>query len=180
MAAERTIDALNQFELYPVLGQVGAVLQISQSPVFMAIAVLIVLALLYAGMRPAAVVPGRLQAAAEIAMSSSIILLLRRSGRKGRHSSPRLRDFLLHSGGNYLGLLPYSFTFTSHIVITLALALMVFAVSILASLRYQGLGFFTHFMPEGAPKLLAPLLIPIEIISFLSRPSAFPSGFLRI
>ncbi|XAO71084.1 MAG: F0F1 ATP synthase subunit A [Acetobacteraceae bacterium] len=173
MAAERTIDALSQFELYPVLGQVGAALQISQSPVFMAIAVLIVLALLYAGMRPAAVVPGRLQAAAEIGYEFIHNLAVETIGPKGTTFLPFVfAIFFFILTGNYLGLLPYSFTFTSHIVITVALALMVFAVSILASLRYQGFGFFTHFMPEGAPKLLAPLLIPIEIISFLSRPAS--------
>ena len=72
--------------------------------------------------------------------------------------------------GNLLGLLPYSFTYTSHIAITAGLAVMVIIVVTVVALRIHGLHFFTYFFPEGAPKLLAPLIIPIEVISYLSRP----------
>ena len=72
--------------------------------------------------------------------------------------------------GNYIGLIPGSFTFTSEIAVTAALAIMVFVVAVIVSLASQGFGFFTHFMPEGAPIAMAPLLVPIEILTFLSRP----------
>ena len=72
--------------------------------------------------------------------------------------------------GNLLGLLPYSFTYTSHIAVTFGLALLVIVVVTAVALRIHGLRFFTYFFPEGAPKLLAPLIIPIEVISYLSRP----------
>lgn len=65
----------------------------------------------------------------------------------------RVYAVLLHPAGNYLGLLPFSFAFTSHIAVTLALALMVFCLSIIVSLKVQGAKFFAHFMPAGAPKL---------------------------
>ena len=72
--------------------------------------------------------------------------------------------------GNILGLLPYAFTYTSHIAVTFALALLVIVVVTVVALRIHGLHFFSYFFPEGAPKLLAPLIIPIEVISYLSRP----------
>src|SRR3546814_2476438 len=71
---------------------------------------------------------------------------------------------------NMLGMVPYSFTVTSHIIVTFALALVVFfGVTIIAIAR-NGIHFFTHFMPAGVPMWLAPIIIPIEIISYLSRP----------
>ena len=72
--------------------------------------------------------------------------------------------------GNLLGLLPYSYTYTSQIAVTAGLAIMVIIVVTLVALRIHGMHFFSYFFPEGAPKLLAPLIIPIEIISYLSRP----------
>ena len=72
--------------------------------------------------------------------------------------------------GNLLGLLPYAFTFTSHIAVTFALAALVIVVVTIVALAIHGTHFFSYFFPEGAPKLLAPLIIPIEIISYLSRP----------
>lgn len=171
MAAGSTIDALGQFELHPVLGQIGEALRFSQSPAFMLVAVIVVLAFLYVGMRPAAVVPGRMQAAAELGYDFIHNMAVETIGKEGAAFFPfvfALFFFIL--AGNYLGLIPYCFTFTSHIAVTASLAILVFVVSILASLRYQGFKFFAHFMPEGAPVFLAPLLIPIEILSFLSRP----------
>ena len=67
-------------------------------------------------------------------------------------------------------MVPYSFTFTSHIIVTFALAAVVFVgVTILGFVKH-GIRFFTFFVPPGAPVALWPLLIPIEIISYLSRP----------
>lgn len=170
--ATGSIDVLGQFELHPILGSVGETLRLSQSPLFMVIACALVLAFLYIGMRPGAVVPGRLQAAAEIAYEFIRELAISTIGSKrGTAFFPfvfALFFFIL--AGNYLGLLPYSFTFTSHIVVTLALAMTVFIMALLVALRYQGIGFFKHFMPEGAPIALSPLLVPIEILSYLSRP----------
>jgi len=72
--------------------------------------------------------------------------------------------------GNLLGMLPYSFTFTSHIIVTFALAITVFiGVTILGFVKH-GMHFFSFFAPAGTPPLLLPLLVPIEILSYLSRP----------
>jgi F-type H+-transporting ATPase subunit a len=72
--------------------------------------------------------------------------------------------------GNLLGLWPYFFTYTSHIAVTAALAVFVIVLVTIVALYFHGLKFFTYFFPAGAPKLLAPLIIPVEIISYLSRP----------
>ncbi|GCE84034.1 F0F1 ATP synthase subunit A [Komagataeibacter diospyri] len=171
MAAGSSIDALGQFELHPVLGALGESLRFSQSPMMMIVAAVVVLAFLYVGMRPAAVVPGRLQSAAEMCYDFIHNMAVDTIGPEGRAFFPFVFTlFFFILAGNYLGLLPFSFAFTSHIAVTLALALMVFCLSIIVSLKVQGAKFFAHFMPVGAPKALAPLLIPIEILSFLSRP----------
>ncbi|MFT9164680.1 MAG: F0F1 ATP synthase subunit A [Komagataeibacter saccharivorans] len=171
MAAGSTIDALGQFELHPVLGGLGEALRFSQSPLMMIVASVAVLAFLYVGMRPKAVVPGRLQAAAEICYDFIHNMAVDTIGPEGRAFFPFVFTlFFFILAGNYLGLLPFSFAFTSHVAVTVALALMVFVLSVIVSLKVQGAKFFAHFMPAGAPMALAPLLVPIEILSFLSRP----------
>jgi F-type H+-transporting ATPase subunit a len=72
--------------------------------------------------------------------------------------------------GNMLGMVPWSFTFTSHIIVTFALAAMVFITVTLIALARHGLHFFSFFLPHGAPLALSPLIVLIEIISYLSRP----------
>ena len=171
MAAGSPIDALGQFELHPVLGGLGEALRFSQSPLMMIVASVVVLAFLYIGMRPKAVVPGRLQASAEICYDFIHNMAVDTIGPEGRAFFPFVFTlFFFILAGNYLGLLPFSFAFTSHVAVTVALALMVFVLSVIVSLKVQGAKFFAHFMPAGAPMALAPLLVPIEILSFLSRP----------
>jgi F-type H+-transporting ATPase subunit a len=72
--------------------------------------------------------------------------------------------------GNLFGMVPYGFTFTSHIIVTFTMAVIVFlGVTVIALIKHK-LRFFTFFMPPGVPMAMAPLLVPIEIISYLSRP----------
>jgi len=171
LAGGHTIDALGQFELHPVLGALGTSLRFSQSNLLMLIASALILLLLYVGMSPRAIVPGRLQAAAELLYTFVYDMAHDQIGHEGRRFFPfifTLFAFILV--GNYIGLVPGSFTFTSHIAVTASLALLVFVVGLLVALREQGFKFFAHFMPEGAPVALAPLLVPIEILSYLSRP----------
>lgn len=171
MAGGSSINVLEQFELHPVLGGLGEALRLSQAPVYMAVACVLVLAFLYFGMKSAAVVPGRLQAAAEICYEFIHNLAVDTIGPEGTAFFPFIFAlFFFILAGNYLGLIPFLYTYTSHIAVTFALAMMVFVIALIVSLKVQGLKFFAHFMPAGAPVLLAPLLVPIEILSFLSRP----------
>ena len=168
---EPTIDALGQFRLTRALGPVGGSVNFTQSNLWMVVGALLVLLMLWVGMRKAAVVPGRLQSLAEIAYTSIEKMCLEQIGPEGRAFFPFVFTlFFFVLMGNLLGLLPYAFTYTSHIAVTFSLAVLVIALVTLVALRIHGLHFFSYFFPPGAPKLLAPLIIPVEIVSYLSRP----------
>jgi len=136
----------------------------------MVIAGLLVMGLVWIGMKPRALVPGRLQAAAELGYEFILSMCVDTIGQEGRRYFPfvfTLFFFILF--GNLMGVFPLLFTFTSHIMVTLALALTVFILVTVVGLKEHGLHWFSYFMPEGIPKLLAPLMVAIEVISYLSR-----------
>ncbi len=172
MAAEaHAIDALGQFKLSPALGAIGASVNFTQSNLMMLISAVLILGMLYLGAKPRAVVPGRLQALAEIAYSSIHGMCVDQIGHEGKRFFPFIFTlFFFVLLGNLLGLLPFSFTYTSHIAVTFALAVLVIVLVTIVALSIHGLHFFSYFFPAGAPKLLAPLIIPVEVISYLSRP----------
>jgi len=131
--------------------------------------------LLYFGMRPKAVVPGRFQALAEYAYEGIMGMCTETIGHEGRKFFPfvfTLFFFILF--GNLLGLLPFSFTYTSHIVVTFTLALIVFLLTTIVAIAIHGTHFFSYFWPSGAPVALAPLIVPVEIISYFSRLVSLP------
>jgi F-type H+-transporting ATPase subunit a len=132
----------------------------------------LVLALLYFGMRPKAVVPGRLQALAEMSYQFIYDMCDTQIGHGGRRFFPFVFTlFFFVLLGNLLGLLPYAFTYTSHIAVTFALAAMVIVLVTGVAVFTHGTTFFTqYFFPKGAPIVLAPLIVPVEVISYLSRP----------
>jgi len=172
VAAEgKAIDALSQFELSPVLGALGTSVGFSQANLFMVIAVLLTIGLLAFGMRQRAIVPGRLQSLAETSYEFVHELVTGQVGDEGKRFFPFVFAlFMFVLFGNLLGMLPYAFTFTSHIAVTFALAMIVFVLITVVAISIHGMHFFSYFFPEGAPKALAPLIIPIEVISYLSRP----------
>jgi F-type H+-transporting ATPase subunit a len=165
MAAEgKTMDALSQFELTPIVAG------FSNSNLYMLIAGVAISALMLIGMQPRARVPGRLQSLAEVSYEFIYGLVRDQIGHEGRKFFPFVFTlFMFILFGNMLGMLPYAFTFTSHIAVTFTLALVVFILVTAVALAIHGMHFFSYFFPEGAPKALAPLIIPIEIISYLSR-----------
>jgi len=172
VAAEgKTIDALSQFELVPVLGPIGRAVGFSQSNAHMLLAVGLISALFLFGMRRQAVIPGRLQSAAEMLYEFVEGVVVGQVGHEGRRYFPFVFSlFMFVLMGNMLGLLPYAFTYTSHIAVTLGLAVIVFLVTTIVALVLHGRKFFGYFFPEGAPLWLAPIIIPVEIVSYFSRP----------
>jgi F-type H+-transporting ATPase subunit a len=172
VAAEgKTIDALSQFQLGHALGPIGASVNFSQSNLFMVFAAGLILALMVYGMRPAALVPGRLQSAAEMAYEFIANMVRDQVGDEGKRFFPFVFTlFMFVLFGNLLGMLPYSFTFTSHIAVTFSLALVVFVLITVVAIAIHGKKFLGYFFPEGAPVWLAPIIIPVEIVSYLSRP----------
>ncbi len=170
-AEEKAIDALHQFELVPALGAIGESVRFSQSNLFMLIAMGLITWLMVAGTARRAIVPGRLQALAEASYEFVHDIVVGQVGDEGKRFFPFVFSlFMFVLFGNLLGLLPWAFTFTSHIAVTFALAAIVFVLITVVGLVIHGTHWFGYFFPEGAPKLLAPLIIPIEIISYLSRP----------
>jgi len=173
VAAEgsNSIDALGQFTLHPALGAIGGSVNFTQSNLMMVIAGLGVLALLWVGMKPRAMVPGRLQAAAEMGYETIMSMCTETIGGQGaRKFFPfvfTLFFFILF--GNLLGVFPLFFTFTSHIMVTLALSLLVFVLVTVVGIKEHGLHWFSYFVPKGIPKALIPLMVAIEFISYLSR-----------
>jgi F-type H+-transporting ATPase subunit a len=164
------IDAMGQFELHTALGPIGASVNFTQANLFMVIAGLLTLGLLWVGMRPRAMVPGRLQSAAEMAYETVMSMCVDTIGPEGRAFFPFVfTTFFFILFGNLLGLWPYDFTFTSHIAVTLALTVFVVALVTIVGLRIHGWHFFSYFVPPGVPLVLTPLLVPIEILSYLSR-----------
>jgi F-type H+-transporting ATPase subunit a len=166
-----SIDALGQFQLTPGLGPIGASVNFTNSNEAMLACAAIIVLLFALGLRRGAIIPGRLQALVEILYEFVHNMCVDTIGKEGLRYFPlvfTLFSFILL--GNLIGLFPYFFAFTSHIAVTLTLALFVFVFS-------TGVGFYTHgfrflkfFVPEGVPVWLLPLLVPIEIISYLSRP----------
>jgi F-type H+-transporting ATPase subunit a len=165
-----SIDALGQFQLHSALGPIGASVNFSQANLMMVVAGLLLLGLLWAGMRPRAMVPGRLQAAAELCYETVMSMCVEQIGHEGKKFFPivfTLFFFILF--GNLLGVFPYFFTFTSHIAVTLAMSLFVFILVTFVAIKEHGLHFFSYFVPKGIPMVLTPLLVLIEVISYLSR-----------
>ena len=173
------IDPMEQFLVHriapltpiPVPGLGVIDLSITNSVLFMLISAgLISLFFLVATKR--AVVPGRMQAAAEMlygmvdnTMTGGII------GDEGRPFLPFIFTlFLLIAFLNVLGLTPGGFSVTSQLAVTTALAIMTFVTVIVVGFVRNGLGFFRLFLPAGMPLAIALLILPIELISFFVRP----------
>lgn len=172
MAAQgNAIDALGQFELYTALGPIGAAVGFTQSNLYMVITGALVVALMVYGMRQPTMVPGRLQGIAESAYGFIDDMVVAQVGPEGRRFFPFVFTlFMFILFGNMLGLSPYAFTFTSHITVTFTLAMMVFVLVTVVAIVLHGRKFLGYFMPEGAPLWLAPIIVPVEIVSYLSRP----------
>jgi F-type H+-transporting ATPase subunit a len=164
---------LAQFAIEPLapihIGGLDA--SFTNSALWMVIAVGAITAFMLLGTRKQAIVPGRWQSLCEGMYDFVSNLLKENVGNEGRAYFPfifSLFMFILFS--NVFGLLPGAFTVTSHIIVTVAMALFVFiGVTIIGIVRH-GLHFFTYFVPQGAPVWLIPVMIPIEILSYFIRP----------
>ncbi len=164
---------LEQFEIKTLIPiHVGDVnVSFTNSSAFMVATVLAISLFLIMGMRRSALVPGRWQSIVELSYIFIANLLKDTVGSEGRPYFPFIFTiFMFVLFGNLFGMIPYSFTFTSHIVVTFTMALFVFLGVTAIAIAKHKMHFFSFFMPPGVPMYMAPLLIPIEIISYLSRP----------
>ncbi len=166
-------NPIHQFEIQPLVPlTVGGVdLSFTNSSLWMAIAVVLSIGLLTAAMRTKSMVPSRGQLMAEGLYKFIHSMVRENVGEKGMGYFPFVFTmFMVVMLGNLLGMIPGSFTFTSHIAVTGVLALMIFLIVTVMGFVKHGLHFLQLFMPPGVPLWIAPLIIPIEIISYLSRP----------
>ncbi len=166
-------NPIEQFTIRPLveinLGGLDATF--TNASAFMMLTVVTVTLFLSLSMRGRALVPGRWQSMAELSYEFVAGLLRDNVGTEGRRFFPfvfTLFMFILFA--NMLGLMPYGFTITSHIIVTFVLAIVVFIGVTVVGIMRHGLKFFSYFVPSGVPIAVLPLMIPIEIISYLSRP----------
>jgi F-type H+-transporting ATPase subunit a len=164
---------VEQFQIKPLLLiKVGELdLSFTNSSLFMVIAVAVGTGVLWLGSRKAALVPGRLQSFAEMLYTLVSNMVRDNAGRDGMKYFPLIFSlFIFVLFGNVIGIIPGTFTFTSHIIVTFGLAFAVFvAVTVLGFARH-GAHYLRMFFPHGAPLWTAAILIPVELISYLSRP----------
>ena len=164
---------LDQFEINPLVNfEVGGVnLAFTNSSVSMVITVLFITLFLTLTVNPRSIVPSRMQLISELCYNFIAQLLNDTVGDQGKKYFPFVFSiFMFVLIGNMVGMIPYQFTFTSHIIVTFALATVVFVGVTILGFVNHGIRFFTFFYIPGVPFYMHPLLIPIEVISYLSRP----------
>ena len=164
---------LEQFVIKPLIPlHVGGVdISFSQSALWMGISVLLITLLMTLSVRSKALVPGRWQNVSEMLYEFIFGMVNDNLGDESKKYFPFVFSvYMIVLMGNLLGMVPYSFTYTSHIIVTGALALAVFILATGVGIVRHGLHFFSLFLPKGLPWALMPLIVVIEIISYLSRP----------
>jgi len=159
------IDVLIPIELF------GVDMSFTTSAQAMVTTVVLVAVFMLYGIKARAMVPGRLQTSVEAVYEFVARTVVKTAGPEAKPAIPFVFSlFVFILFGSLLGLTPVKFTFTSHLVVTMALALTVFTYVNVLAVGKQGLGFFRFFLPAGTPMYLAPMLVFMEVISYLFRP----------
>src|SRR5919202_593372 len=168
------MDPIHQFQLKPIfrLGHIGNTeIAFTNASLFMIAAVAIIAMLMLLATQKRSLVPGRLQAMAEMSYEFVASTVRSSAGEEGMRFFPLVFSlFMFILILNLFGMVPYGFTVTSHIIITFALAAVVIGTVIVYGLRRHGTHFFGLFVPSDVPAWLLPLMVAIEVISFVSRP----------
>jgi F-type H+-transporting ATPase subunit a len=167
-------DPIHQFEIknfFPIAKVGGTEIYFTNSALFMLLSVGLTVALLLGTTTGRRLVPTRLQSLGELSYEFVANTIRSTAGEEGMKFFPlvfSLFMFILIS--NMLGLIPYTFTVASHIIVTASLALLVFFTVLIYGFWKNGLRFFRLFVPSGIPIVIMPLIVFIEVLSFLSRP----------
>lgn len=166
-------DPLHQFEIHTLfpLTIKGIDISFTNASLFMVIAVMATILFLGGGISRSKVIPGYWQSMTEMFYGFVSNILDETMGTKGRKYFPFIFTiFMFIFMGNVIGMIPYTYTFTSQIIVTFGLAMIAFGMATLIGFIHHGFRYFTLFVPKGAPVYMLPLIIPIEILSYLSRP----------
>src|SRR5579872_4257854 len=168
------INPIEQFEIHnlsPVLNVGGHQIAFTNSAAYMLTIVLVVSALFIGATARRAVIPGRLQSVAEMTYEFVANTLRSSAGNEGMKFFPFVFTlFMFVLFANLIGLIPYSFTVTSQLIVTAVLALLVFFMVVIYGFWRNGVRFLRLFVPSGVPVYFLPMIVPIELMSFLTRP----------
>jgi F-type H+-transporting ATPase subunit a len=169
-----TIDPIHQFNIENLfkIGQFGDhAIYFTNSSLYMFVAVAIISLLMIGGAASGQLVPGRFQSMAEITYEFVATTIRSTAGTEGMKFFPLVFSlFMFICVSNLVGIIPYTFTISSHIIVTVALALLVFFIVIIYGFYKNGMKFFSIFVPSGIPIFVLPLVVFIEIFSFFLRP----------
>jgi F-type H+-transporting ATPase subunit a len=168
------IEPIHQFNIDKIftIGHIGnQEIAFTNSSAYMFVSVAAISLLMIGGVAGRQLVPGRIQSVAELSYEFVANTIRSNAGSEGMKFFPLVFSlFMFILVSNMIGIIPYAFTISSHIVVTAALALLVFFTVLIYGFYKNGLKFFKIFMPSGIPIYILPLVVLIEIISFLSRP----------
>jgi F-type H+-transporting ATPase subunit a len=168
------VDPIEQFQIHdmaPLFTVGGHQFNFTNSALLMFIIVALISLLLIGATVPRAVVPGRLQSIAELSYEFVANTVRASAGNEGMKFFPFVFTlFMFVLFANLIGLIPYSFTVTSQLIVTATLALLVVFIVVGYGFYRNGLHFLNLFVPKGVPKAILPAIVVIEILSFLSRP----------
>ena len=166
------MDPIHQFNIENIftIGHIGGQeIAFTNSSAYMLLAVVLTSLLMLATGRR--LVPGRMQSIAEISYEFVADTIHTTAGKDGMKFFPFVFTiFMLVTVSNLVGIIPYTFTISSHIIVTAGLAFLVFFTVLIYGFYKNGLRFFKLFVPSGIPIVILPLVVAIEVISFLSRP----------
>jgi len=166
-------DPIHQFQISKLIPiEIGGLdFSFTNSAAFMVATVVAAGAFLFLTTSSRGLVPSRMQSVSEMSYEFVASMLRDAAGSQGMRFFPMVFSlFMFVLVANLIGLFPYFFTVTSHLIVTFALALLVIGTVIVYGFMKHGFGFLKLFVPQGVPGILVPLVVLIEVISFLSRP----------
>ena len=167
-------NPMHQFNVYRIgpeisLGNVD--ISFTNASLFMMISALIIISVFFAGTKRKAIIPTKIQLLTELSYTLISKMISDTAGSKAKPYFPFIFSlFMFVLFCNMLGMLPYSFTVTSHIIVTFALAAIIFIGVTIIGFVNHGVGYLKLFIPSGVPVVLLPIIVIIEMISYLARP----------
>jgi len=170
LADPNKVDPIHQFLITDII-PLGGGFSLTNSALFMVATVGVIGLYLILSTQKRALVPNRVQLISEMLYEFVANMVSSSAGKAGMKFFPFVFSlFMFVLVANMFGMIPFFFTITSHIIITFALAMLVFAVVIIYGFYKNGFKFLKLFVPSGVPGYVLPIVVPIEVVSFLSRP----------
>ncbi len=167
-------NPMHQFNVYQIGPEVkinGINLSFTNASLFMLISALLILLFLVFGTKEKKIIPSKIQLISEMLYNFVSKMINDTAGKKAKPYFPFIFSlFIFVLFCNMIGMLPYSFTVTSHIIVTLAFAIFIFISVTILGFMIHGFKYLKIFVPSGVPMLLLPIIMVIEVISYLSRP----------